>query len=80
MAKASAAHVLGLDINDRLIDDCKTRLSEEPFDVQDRTRFAVQSIHDCKDSDFDLVVPRCAFEHIEAPEQFLQSMVSLLSP
>lgn len=80
MAKAGAAHVLGLDINDRLIDDCKTRLSEESSEVQDRTRFAVQSIHDCKDSDFDLVVSRCAFEHIEAPEQFLQSMVSLLSP
>ena len=80
MANAGAAHVLGLDINDRLIDDCKTRLSEESSDVQAKTRFAVQSIHDCKDAGFDLVVSRCAFEHIEAPEQFLRSMISLLAP
>ena len=73
MARNGAGKVIGLDIQERLLDIC--RVKADQAGVSERCHFTTQSSEPA-----DILISKDAFEHFDDPAAILQIMAGLIKP
>lgn len=73
MAKRGAKQVIGLDIQERLLETCRAKAIAQS--VSDRCVFSTQT-----DTLADILISKDAFEHFADPAAILVTMASLIKP
>ncbi|MCS7301415.1 MAG: class I SAM-dependent methyltransferase [Fimbriimonadales bacterium] len=74
MAKAGAARVVGVDLNERLIQFAKRNLQHNYPELADRVEFYCLDIALLNEGDFDLMTSKDTFEHVMDLAQVLSEM------
>jgi predicted TPR repeat methyltransferase len=72
------AHVLGLDLNDELVDWARAHVQPRP--VAGSLRFLYQDVRSLGEGEFDLVVSKDSFEHIQELGSVLAALRDRLAP
>ncbi len=81
VARRGAAHVVGLDLNCRLIAFANANLKQHHADVADRVTFLCQDLQDYQaDAAFDYIISKDSFEHIIDLAGMLAAMKERLRP
>jgi len=74
MAKAGAARVVGVDLNERLIRFAQQNLQRNYPELADRVEFHCIDIADLPEGDFDLMTSKDTFEHVMDLPKVLRDM------
>lgn len=78
MARAGAARVVGVDLNERLITFAQMNLQYKYPELADRVEFLCVDIADLSETDFDLMTSKDTFEHVMDLPQVLRAMYERL--
>ena len=79
LAESGAAEVIGLDLDQDRIDFANRKLTTDFANLQGRIEFRCENVFDVRDQ-FDLIVSKDAFEHIEDLAGVIHHLHGLLKP
>ena len=79
LAEKGAAQVIGIDLDHDRIDFANRKLATDFPNLQERVQFRCENVFDLQD-EFDLIVSKDAFEHIEDLESVIHHLHGLLKP
>jgi SAM-dependent methyltransferase len=81
IAKEGAKKVIGIDINDRLIDFAKENLTRNFPDLVEKVEFHSIALSDLNFiKNFDFIISKDSFEHIQELDKMLSNMHDRLKP
>lgn len=80
LARSGAARVVGLDLSRRFITFARENVRLHHADVADRVEFRLQDLAETPEHDFDYMVSKDTFEHLDDPATLLREMEARLKP
>jgi 2-polyprenyl-3-methyl-5-hydroxy-6-metoxy-1,4-benzoquinol methylase len=81
IAQARAAEVLGLDLDANRIDFAREVLRDRYSEIQNRVSFALEDVRKLRSfGQYDFVISKDSFEHIEDLDTVIASISTLLKP
>jgi SAM-dependent methyltransferase len=79
-ANSGAAEVLGVDINERLVEFAQENQKRRFPETEGVLRFECRDILDSDLSDFDIVLSEATFEHVIGLDRYLEAIRNILKP
>jgi len=74
-----AKYVVGIDINEKVINFANTILRRDYYKYKDKAKFIPSDINDLDFSKFDIIISHTAFEHIIDPQRCLNGIEKRLN-